>query len=42
VAEIVSVQNSYNLRDRSSDPLIDICADVGIAFIPYYPLAKGD
>jgi pyridoxine 4-dehydrogenase len=41
VAEIVSVQNSYNLRDRSSDALIDICADAGIAFIPFYPLAKG-
>ena len=41
VAEIVSVQNAYNLRDRSSDGLIDICADAGIAFIPYYPLAKG-
>ena len=41
VAEIVSEQNSYNLRDRSSDPLIDICAAAGIAFIPFYPLAKG-
>jgi pyridoxine 4-dehydrogenase len=41
VAEIVSVQNSYNLRDRSSDGLVDICADAGIAFIPFYPLAKG-
>jgi len=40
VAEIVSVQNSYNMRDRSSDPLIDICAAAGIAFIPFYPLAK--
>jgi pyridoxine 4-dehydrogenase len=41
VTEIVSVQNSCNLRDRSSDALIDICAAAGIAFIPYYPLAKG-
>ena len=41
VAEIVSVQNSHNLQDRSSDALIDICADGGIAFIPFYPLAKG-
>ncbi len=41
VAEIVSVQNAYNLRDRSSDSLIDICTDAGIAFISYYPLAKG-
>jgi aryl-alcohol dehydrogenase-like predicted oxidoreductase len=41
VSEIVSVQNSYNLRDRSSDALIDACAAAGIVFIPYYPLAKG-
>jgi aryl-alcohol dehydrogenase-like predicted oxidoreductase len=41
VAEIVSVQNSYNLRERSSDALVDICTGAGIAFIPFYPLAKG-
>jgi pyridoxine 4-dehydrogenase len=38
---IVSVQNCYNLRDRSSDRLIDMCAGAGIAFIPWYPLAAG-
>src|SRR5215475_613141 len=41
VTSIVSVQNHYNLRDRSSDRLIDICAQAGIAFIPWYPLAAG-
>jgi aryl-alcohol dehydrogenase-like predicted oxidoreductase len=41
VATIVSVQNCYNLRDRSSERLIDLCADAGIAFIPWYPLAAG-
>jgi aryl-alcohol dehydrogenase-like predicted oxidoreductase len=41
VAQIVSVQNSYNVRDRSSDTLVDICAGAGIAFIPFYPLGKG-
>jgi aryl-alcohol dehydrogenase-like predicted oxidoreductase len=41
VTPIVSVQNHYNLRDRSSDRLIDICAQAGIAFIPWYPLAAG-
>jgi aryl-alcohol dehydrogenase-like predicted oxidoreductase len=41
VAQIVSVQNSYNIRDRSADALVDICAAAGIAFIPFYPLAKG-
>jgi pyridoxine 4-dehydrogenase len=41
IAEIVSVQNHYNLRDRSSDVLVDLCAAAGIAFIPWYPLAAG-
>src|ERR1700745_592004 len=41
VASIVSVQNHYNLRDRSSDRLIDLCAEAGMAFIPWYPLAAG-
>ena len=40
-ARIVSVQNAYNLRDRTSDPLVDLCATEGMAFIPFYPLAKG-
>ena len=37
-ATIVSVQNHYNLGDRSSDPVIDICARDGLAFLPWYPL----
>jgi aryl-alcohol dehydrogenase-like predicted oxidoreductase len=41
VAEVVSVQNHYNLHDRSSDALVDLCAAAGIAFIPWYPLASG-
>ncbi|HEX4209970.1 MAG TPA: aldo/keto reductase [Candidatus Binataceae bacterium] len=41
VASIVSVQNHYNLRDRSSDRLIDICAEASMGFIPWYPLAAG-
>jgi pyridoxine 4-dehydrogenase len=41
VASIVSVQNHYNLRERSSDRLVDICAEAGMAFIPWYPLAAG-
>jgi aryl-alcohol dehydrogenase-like predicted oxidoreductase len=41
VAEIVSVQNAYNLRERSSDAIVDLCAASGIAFIAFYPLAKG-
>ncbi len=40
-AEIVSVQNRYNLSDRGSDRVIDACAKDGIAFIPWFPLAAG-
>ena len=40
-AEIVSVQNAYNLQDRASDSLVDLCSGAGIAFIPFYPLGKG-
>ena len=38
VAAIVSVQNHYNLGDRSSDPVIDQCEKDGLAFLPWYPL----
>jgi pyridoxine 4-dehydrogenase len=40
-AEIVSVQNPFNLRDQSSDALVDLCAAEGLVFIAFYPLAKG-
>jgi pyridoxine 4-dehydrogenase len=41
LTSIASVQNHYNLRDRSSDQLVDYCATDSIAFIPWYPLAAG-
>jgi len=41
VAKIVSVQNEYNLDNRSSDDVIDRCEKLGIAFLPWYPLGAG-
>jgi pyridoxine 4-dehydrogenase len=41
VAEIVSVQNRYNLIDRSSEALLDHAEELGIGFIPWFPLATG-
>jgi pyridoxine 4-dehydrogenase len=38
VANIVSVQNHYNLGDRSSDDVVDACQADGLAFLPWYPL----
>jgi pyridoxine 4-dehydrogenase len=37
----VSVQNLFNLTDRSSEKLLDYSTDNGIAFIPWFPLATG-
>ena len=41
IATIVSVQNEYNLEDRSSDDVLAACQRLGIAFIPWYPLGAG-
>lgn len=41
IVTIVSVQNRYNFSDRASDKVVDICAQDGLAFIPWYPLATG-
>jgi pyridoxine 4-dehydrogenase len=38
IADIVCVQNAYNLANRSSTPLLDECAARGIAFVPFCPL----
>jgi pyridoxine 4-dehydrogenase len=41
IVPIVSVQNRYNIADRSSDDVLAACADEGLAFIPWRPLAGG-
>ena len=40
-ANIVSVQNMYNLTSRAAEPVLDACESDGIAFIPWFPLASG-
>ena len=41
IAPIVSVQNEYNLEDRSFEAVLKACERLGIAFLPWYPLAAG-
>jgi pyridoxine 4-dehydrogenase len=41
-AEIVSVQNLFNLIKRDAEPLLEYSEEHGIAFIPWFPLATGD
>lgn len=40
-AKIDSVQNLYNLANRSSEAVLDYCEANGIAFIPWFPIQTG-
>ena len=40
-AGIVCVQNAYSLVDRTSEPVLDLCREQGIAWMPYFPLGGG-
>jgi pyridoxine 4-dehydrogenase len=39
---IATVQNRYNLLDRTSEDVLDYCEQEGIVFIPWFPLGAGD
>jgi pyridoxine 4-dehydrogenase len=41
VADIVSVQNRYNLIDRESEAVLQHCERQGLGFIPWFPIATG-
>jgi pyridoxine 4-dehydrogenase len=41
MTEIVSVQNRYNVGDRQSEDVLDFCTQLGIAFLPWAPVARG-
>ncbi|MEU2621626.1 aldo/keto reductase [Streptomyces sp. NPDC007157] len=42
IAEIVTVQNRYNLTDSTSEDVVDHCTREGIGFIPWAPVAAGE
>jgi pyridoxine 4-dehydrogenase len=42
IVPVVSVQNRYNLADRESEDVLEVCERDGIAFLPWFPLATGD
>ena len=41
IAPVVSVQNRYSVLDRANADVLDACAQRGIVFIPWFPLAAG-
>jgi aryl-alcohol dehydrogenase-like predicted oxidoreductase len=42
IIPIVSVQNRYNLADRRAEDVLSACAESGLGFLPWFPLATGD
>ena len=42
VFPVATVQNLYNLVDRTSEAVLEHCEAKGIGFIPWFPLAAGD
>ncbi|GGL95968.1 MULTISPECIES: aldo/keto reductase [Micromonospora] len=42
IAPIVSVQNLYNLADRSAEEVLEHCEGNDLAFIPWFPIATGN
>lgn len=38
---VTTVQNRYNVKERSSDDVVDHCAAKGIGFLPWFPLSTG-
>ncbi|WP_433732455.1 aldo/keto reductase [Nocardia sp. CA-129566] len=42
IATIVSVQNLYNLANRTDEAVLDYAAAENIAFIPWFPIATGE
>jgi pyridoxine 4-dehydrogenase len=39
---VVSVQNRYNLGDRSSESMVDLCDSEDIVFLPWAPIQESD
>jgi len=42
VFSVTTVQNLYNLTDRTSEDVLQYCEQQGIGFIPWFPLAAGE
>jgi len=37
---IACVQNHYSVLDRADEPLLDVCREQGIAWVPFFPLGS--
>lgn len=40
-ADIACVQNAYSVLDRSAEPVLELCREHDIAWVPFFPLGSG-
>jgi aryl-alcohol dehydrogenase-like predicted oxidoreductase len=40
LVQVAQIQNSYSIIDRAEDPLLDLCREREIAFVPFFPLGS--
>lgn len=40
ITPIAAVQNAYGIGNREDEPVLDLCREHGIAYVPYYPLGS--
>jgi aryl-alcohol dehydrogenase-like predicted oxidoreductase len=40
LVELGEVQNAYSILDRADDPIVDLCEERGVAFVPFFPLGS--
>lgn len=41
IVDVVTVQNRFNLTDRSDQDVLDVCERDGLGFFPWFPLEAG-
>jgi len=41
IVEVATVQNRFNLEDRSTEGELERCEELGLGFIPWFPLSAG-
>ncbi|QCC49104.1 aldo/keto reductase [Halobellus limi] len=42
IVDVATVQNRYNLGNRESEAVLDVCESNDIGFVPWFPLGAGD
>ncbi len=42
ITPIVSIQNRYNVVDRTSEPIVDLCEQEELVFLPWAPIQDAD